>query len=94
MKKADYGKAVREAPSASTKLQNNIANAFLEEPDHQFLHKDLARRFRIHPNALSAVFGKLGRRVYEILGWHPDGLHPSEFHWSSELVEFYDFGDG
>jgi HEAT repeat protein len=87
MKKADYGKAVREAPSASTKLQNNIANAFLEEPDHQFLHKDLARRFRIHPNALSAVFGKLGRRVYEILGWHPDGLHPSEFHWSSELLK-------
>jgi hypothetical protein len=85
MENSDYQTAVRLALKSSTKLQRDIAFAFLEEP-HQFLHKELVARFGIAPITLNGDFGKLGHRVYEILQWHPEGWQLADFQWCTVLV--------
>jgi len=87
MENADYQTAVRLALKTSTKLQKDIAIAFLEKP-HQFLHKELAARLGIAPVTLNGEFGKLGHHVYERLRWHPEGWQPPDFEWCSVLVHF------
>ena len=87
MGNADYRAAVRLALKSSTKLQRDIAIAFLEEP-HRFLHRELSSRLKIAPVTLNGEFGKLSHRVYERLQWHPEGWQPQEFQWASVLVDF------
>jgi 5-methylcytosine-specific restriction enzyme A len=95
MPDAVYATALRLALEGSTKLQRNIAAAFLEKSDHSFLHKELAAHLKIAQATLNVEFGKLGHRVYAILNRHPDGLQPSEIeYWASELVEFDKSDDG
>lgn len=48
MENADYQAAVRSALKTSTKLQKDVAIAFLEKP-HRFLHKELSARLQIAP---------------------------------------------
>jgi hypothetical protein len=66
MENEDYKTAVRSALKSSTKLQRDIADAFLEKP-HRFQHKELAARLGIAPGTLNGQFGRLGHHVYEIL---------------------------
>jgi hypothetical protein len=84
---------VRSALKSSTKLQRDIADAFLEKP-HRFQHKELAARLGIAPGTLNGQFGKLGHHVYEILQRHPEGRQPGDFVWCSVLVDFDKSDDG
>lgn len=93
MKNADYQAAVRLALKSSTKLQRDVAIAFLEEP-HQFLHKALAARLGVAQITLNGEFGKLGHRIYEILRWHPEGWEAPNFDWCSVLVHFVQSEEG
>jgi hypothetical protein len=93
MENTDYTTAVRSALKSSTKLQRDIAEAFLEKP-HRFQHKELAARLGIAAATLNVQFRRLGHHVYEILQRHPEGRQPPDFVWCSVLVEFEESDDG